>query len=80
MLFYNRQLIFQLFIYQKAGCSVLMIQKQTTLTPADAGIVSTQAITIRKAIFHLMPDKLVTEPTPMIEPAIVCVVEMGMPS
>ena len=54
-------------------------QKQRAATIAAAGIVRIQAITIFIAIFHLIPIKFVTAPTPMIDPAIVCVVEMGIP-
>ncbi len=42
-------------------------------------MVTTQAMTMRKATTHLMLEKLVVEPTPIIEPAMACVVETGWP-
>jgi hypothetical protein len=42
--------------------------------------VITQAITIPRATPHRTADVLRADPTPMIAPVIVCVVETGMPS
>ena len=50
-----------------------------TLTIAEAGIVSTQATTIRIAIFHFIHEIFVNDPPPIIYPAIVCVVEIAIP-
>ena len=41
------------------------------------GIVSTHAQTMRPATPHLTAEKRFAEPTPTIEPVIVCVVETG---
>ena len=46
---------------------------------ADAGIVRTQAHTMRRAIPHLTADSLVVAPTPTIAPVIVWVVLTGIP-
>src|SRR6266849_5837301 len=46
---------------------------------AAAGIVKTQAQTIRPATRHLTADRRVVDPTPAIAPVIVCVVDTGMP-
>src|SRR6266699_5559792 len=46
---------------------------------AAAGIVITQAITIRCATFQRTADALLAAPTPTIAPVIVWVVETGMP-
>jgi len=56
-----------------------MTQKTIALTMAAAGIVNTQAATMRIAVSHFMPAKLCTEPTPIIDPEMVCVVEIGIP-
>jgi hypothetical protein len=46
---------------------------------AERGIVKTQAQRIFLATPHLTAEKPFTEPTPMIEPVMVCVVLTGMP-
>lgn len=46
---------------------------------AAAGIVNTQAQTIRVATPHLTAESLFADPTPTIAPVIVWVVETGMP-
>jgi hypothetical protein len=48
-----------------------MIQKLTAATAADAGIVSTQAHTMRRATPHRTADNLCVDPTPTIAPVIV---------
>ena len=55
------------------------IQKERAATKAAAGIVRTQAQTIRPATPHFTADKRRVAPTPTIEPVIVCVVETGVP-
>ena len=47
--------------------------------PAAAGIVATQAHTIRPATPHRTAENRCTAPTPVIAPVIVCVVLTGMP-
>src|SRR5213079_246855 len=47
---------------------------------AAAGIVKTQAQTIRPATRHFTADRRVVDPTPAIAPVIVCVVDTGMPN
>jgi len=49
----------------------------TAPTPADAGIVSTQAQTMLLARPQRIPRILLVEPTPTIAPVIVCVVDTG---
>ena len=44
-----------------------------------AGMVRTHAQTIRPATPHFTAEKRLAEPTPTIEPVMVCVVETGMP-
>src|SRR5436309_15413891 len=56
-----------------------MIKKHNAANAAAAGMVSTQAQTILPATRHLTADSRVVEPTPVIAPVIVCVVETGMP-
>src|SRR5690606_37943229 len=46
---------------------------------ADRGMVSTQAHTMLRATPHLMAENFVVEPTPMMAPVMVWVVETGMP-
>ena len=46
---------------------------------AEAGIVNSQAQTMRLATPHLIPEILEVAPTPTIAPVIVCVVETGIP-
>ena len=46
---------------------------------AVAGMVNTQAQTIRPAIPHRTADTRFVAPTPTIDPVIVCVVLTGMP-
>ena len=46
---------------------------------AAIGMVRTQAQTMRPATPHLTAEKRLAEPTPTIEPVMVCVVETGMP-
>src|SRR4051812_50037573 len=46
---------------------------------AAAGIVRTQAQTMRPATRHFTADRRVVDPTPAIAPVIVWVVETGMP-
>ena len=52
--------------------------ESAAITPA-AGMVSTQAQTMRPATPHLTAEKRFAEPTPTIEPVMVWVVETGMP-
>src|SRR5919201_1962360 len=52
----------------------------TPATPAAAGMVSTQAQTIRPATPQRTADNLVVAPTPTIAPVITCVVDAGMPA
>src|ERR1043166_10150123 len=47
---------------------------------AEQGIVSTHAQTMRSATPQRTAESFCTEPTPMIEPVMVCVVDTGMPS
>lgn len=49
-------------------------------TRAEAGIVIIHAQTIRAAMPHFMPESFVVAPTPTIDPAMVWVVETGMPA
>src|SRR5215207_8577604 len=46
---------------------------------AAIGIVNTHAQTILPATPHLTAENRLAEPTPTIDPVIVCVVETGMP-
>src|SRR5262245_17715886 len=46
---------------------------------ADIGIVIIHAQTTRLATPHLTAESLLVDPTPMMAPVIVCVVETGMP-
>src|SRR5690606_3713812 len=46
--------------------------------PADSGMVKIQAQMIRLARPHLMPRIRVVEPTPMMDPVMVWVVDTGM--
>src|SRR5678815_3323135 len=54
-------------------------QNDTAATKAAAGIVRSQAQTMRPATPHFTADNLRVAPTPTIEPVIVCVVETGVP-
>ena len=56
-----------------------MMKYDSAANVAAAGMVNTQAHTIRPATRHLTADKRVVEPTPAIAPVIVCVVETGIP-
>src|SRR6187200_1472698 len=47
---------------------------------AAAGMVSTHAQTMRPATPHFTAENLLAEPTPTIEPVMVCVVDTGMPN
>src|SRR5215471_15446339 len=49
-------------------------------TLAAAGMVSTQAQTMRPAIPQRTADSLVVAPTPTMAPVITCVVDAGMPA
>ena len=53
---------------------------ETAAMTADIGIVRTHAQTMRPATPHLTAEKRLAEPTPTIEPVMVCVVETGMPA
>src|SRR6266568_4816306 len=57
-----------------------MIQKISADTAAEAGIVSTQAHTIRRATPQRTAERRVVAPTPTIAPVIVCVVLTGIPA
>src|SRR6478735_2287420 len=46
---------------------------------AAAGMVRTHAQTMRPATPHFTAEKRLAEPTPTIDPVIVCVVETGIP-
>src|SRR5437870_12693501 len=52
----------------------------TAATAAEAGIVSTHAITMLIATPQRTADNRLVDPTPMMPPAIVCVVLTGMPT
>ena len=56
-----------------------MLHATAAITPA-AGMVRTQAQTIRRAIPHRTAESRVVAPTPMIDPVIVCVVLTGTPN
>ena len=47
---------------------------------ADAGIVTTQAHTMRRATPHRTADSRCVDPTPTIAPVMVCVVLTGIPA
>src|SRR3977135_3651095 len=57
-----------------------IIKNDNAAKAAAAGIVNTQAHTIRPATRHLTADNRVVEPTPAIAPVIVCVVDTGIPA
>src|SRR5437667_5576638 len=57
-----------------------IIKNEIAANVAAAGIVKTQAQTIRPATRHLTADRRVGDPTPAIAPVIVCVVDTGMPN
>src|SRR5215831_18544891 len=60
--------------------SISLISKnEIPANVAAAGIVRTQAQTIRPATRHLTADNRVVDPTPAIAPVIVCVVDTGIP-
>ena len=61
------------------GTKSLISQKVSAATIAEAGMVSTQAQTIRSTTIHFTPLKRLAAPTPMIEVEITCVVDSGMP-
>ena len=67
---------FQHLIYYN---SCTPIHQEIAATNADAGIVNTQAQTIFPATPHLTADIFCAEPTPTIEPVMVCVVDTGIP-
>ena len=46
---------------------------------AVTGIVNTQVYTMFLAMLHLTAEALLVTPTPVIEPAITCVVLTGIP-
>jgi uncharacterized protein len=48
-------------------------------TRAEQGMVTTHAMTMRMAMSHLMPVSLRVAPTPMMPPAMVWVVDTGIP-
>lgn len=56
-----------------------MTHHVTAAMKAEAGIVRIQAQTIRSATPQRTADNFVEDPTPMIDPEMVCVVEIGMP-
>src|SRR5436190_24352275 len=58
----------------------LISRKAIAANVAAAGIVKTQAQTIRPATRHFTADRRVVDPTPAIAPVIVCVVDTGMPN
>src|SRR6266404_6259191 len=58
----------------------LISKKEIAANAAAAGIVKTQAQTIRPATRHFTADRRVVDPTPAIAPVIVCVVDTGMPN
>ena len=57
---------------------IISIAKKAT--PAAAGMVITQAQTIRFPTPHLTAENLLTAPAPMMEPEIACVVLAGTPA
>src|SRR5882672_823222 len=57
-----------------------IIKNEIPANVAAAGIVKTQAQTMRPATRHLTADKRVVDPTPAIAPVMVCVVETGIPA
>jgi hypothetical protein len=56
------------------------MKKDKAANVAAAGIVKTQAQTIRPATRHLTADSRATDPTPVMAPVMVCVVETGIPA
>src|SRR5216683_3382833 len=58
----------------------LMSRNAIAANAAAAGIVKTQAQTIRPATRHLTADRRVVDPTPAIAPVMVCVVDTGIPA
>ena len=58
----------------------LIMKNDKAANAAAAGIVKTQAHTIRPATRHLTADSRVVDPTPAIAPVMVCVVETGIPA
>jgi hypothetical protein len=61
------------------GTKNRMAEKVSAATTAEAGIVSTQAQTIRLATPQRTAERRVVDPTPTIAPVMVCVVLTGMP-
>ncbi len=57
----------------------LKTHSQAAAIRAEAGMVRTQAQTIRPATPHLTEENLVVLPTPTMAPVMVWVVETGMP-
>ena|SRR5437762_1274826 len=58
----------------------LMIRKESAAKNAEPGIVSSQAQTIRLATRHLTAESRTVDPTPVIAPVIVWVVDTGIPN
>jgi hypothetical protein len=56
------------------------MKNATAAIIADAGMVRIQAQTIRPATPHRTAESRFVEPTPMIDPVMVCVVLTGTPS
>src|SRR6185437_7750863 len=61
------------------GTNKRITQNVPAATRADAGIVRTQAHTIRVATPHRTAERRPVEPTPIMAPVMVCVVLTGMP-
>src|SRR5689334_20216277 len=61
------------------GTKNRMAQKVSAATTAAAGMVSTQAQTMRLATPQRTAERRVVDPTPTIAPVMVCVVLTGMP-
>ena len=64
---------------QAIKCTTLKSHTAATAMRADAGIVKIQATTIPLATPHRTAETRTEDPTPMIAPVIVCVVETGIP-
>src|SRR5664279_6312480 len=62
------------------GLNSRISQKASMATMADAGMVRTQAQTIRRATPQRTAERRLVVPTPIIAPVIVCVVLTGIPA
>ena len=62
------------------GLNNRIIQNATIATTAEAGMVRTQAHTMRVATPQRTAEIRLVVPTPMIAPVIVCVVLTGIPA